>query len=498
MNLSSIIDRGALNFADKVALVHDRKRYTYNHLKCAMDRTAFYLSGHGVQRGDRIAIYMPNCPEWVAAYYGIIRLGAVTVCVSAAYKQQEIEHLLNDSQVSLLITCDELLSQVPERETIPTVKDVLVWENDPVLASIFETPSTENEPFVPVDCNPEDECVILFTGGTTGTPKGAMLTHGNILYTAQNVCYHERAVTDDVALCFMPLNHVFGGNHIMNSTFYGCGTMVLHKTFDMDRVLSSIQAEKITRFYSVPTVFIRLLNTENSRKYLASLSYCFSAATSMASEIVRQWQEKFNLTIHEAYGMTETSSLVTFNHLYHHKVGSVGTPAGVVEIKIVDDDHNEAPPGETGEIVIRGPNIMKGYFNRADETEKVLRNGWLHSGDVGRLDEDGYLYIVDRIKDIIISGGLNVYPTEVEEILYTHNAIEECAVVGMPHEEYGEAVTAFVKIKQNGTCAEDELIRFCKEKIASYKAPKKVMIVDELPKSPAGKILKREIKKQFT
>jgi len=497
LNLSSIIDRGALNFADKIALVHNGQRYTYDHLKCAMDRIAFYLSEQGLRRGDRIAIHMPNCPEWVAAYYGIIRLGAVTVCVSAAYKQKEIEHLLNDSRVALLITGDELLPQVPERERIPAVKDVLVWENDPVLASSFDTRATANEPFAPVDCSPGDECVILFTGGTTGVPKGAMLTHHNILYTAQNVCYHERAVSDDVALCFMPLNHVFGGNHIMNSTLYGCGALVLHKSFDMDRVLASIQTDKITRFYSVPTVYIRLLNTENSRRYLKTLKYCFSAATSMASEIVRQWQEKFNLTIHEAYGMTESSSLVTFNHLYRHRVGSVGTPAGVVEVKIVDDENNEVPAGETGEIIIRGPNIMKGYFDKIEETNQVLRNGWLHSGDVGRLDDDGYLYIVDRIKDVVISGGHNVFPTEVEEILYTHEAVEECAVVGMPHSEYGEAVTAYVIIKQGQACSEADLISFCKAQIASYKAPKKILFVDALPKSPAGKILKREIRASF-
>ena len=498
MNLTSMIDRGALNFGEKTALVQDHNRYTYECLKSATEQIAFYLREQGIRPGDRIAVYMPNRPEWVAAYYGIIRLGAVVVCASAAYKQKELQHLLNDSLVSMVITCEELLNQVPERDAVPGVKDVVVWENDRVLASIFEIRSVTHRHFSPVDCGLNDECAILFTGGTTGIPKGAMLTHRNILFSAQNVCYHERAVPDDVALCFLPLNHVFGGNHIMNSTLYGCGTLVLHKSFDMDQVLSSIQSEKITRFYSVPTVFIRLLNTKNSHKYLESLTYCFSAATSMASEIVRQWQEKFSLTIHEAYGMTETSSLVTFNHLYHHKVGSVGTPAGVVEVKIVGDDHKEVPHGETGEIIIRGPNIMKGYFNKVEETEKVLRNGWLYSGDVGRLDEDGYLYIVDRIKDIIISGGLNVYPTEVEEILYTHGTVEECAVVGMPHKEYGEAVTAFVKIKKGRICAENDLIRFCKEKIASYKVPKNVKIVDELPKSPAGKILKREIKRQFS
>ena len=497
MNLSSIIDRSALYFNDKIALAYGENQFTYGHLRSATERIAFYLRDRGVGRGDRIAIFMPNRPEWVAVYYAIVRLGAVAVCTSAAYKKTEIAHLLKESAASLLVTCDELVPQTPERKNMGTVKDVVVWENEPVLESIWETPSANREPFTPVDCDPSDECVILFTGGTTGVPKGAMLTHRNILFTAQNVCYHERTVPDDVALCFMPLNHVFGGNHIMNSSLYACGTLVLHKSFDMDRVLASIQHDKITRFYSVPTVFIRLLNTPGSRRYLAGVKYCFSAATSMASEIVRQWQTVFNLKIHEAYGLTESSSLVTFNHLYHHRVGSVGTPAGVVEVKIVDKEGQELPVGQTGEIAIRGPNIMKGYFNKPEETAKVLRNRWLHSGDIGRLDADGYLYIVDRIKDMIISGGLNVYPTEVEEVLYTHAAVEECAVIGMPHTEYGEAVTAFVKVKQGLTCSEAELIGFCKERIASYKAPKKIMFVDQLPKSPAGKILKREIRKSL-
>ena len=497
MNLSTIIDHGALYFKDKIALAYGQHRYTYGALKSATERIAFYLKGRGVGRGDRIAIFMPNRPEWVAAYYAIVRLGAVAVCTSAAYKKMEIEHLFNESAVSLVITCDELLPQIPERKNMASVKDVVVWENEQVLSSIWQTPATKQAPFLPAACGPNDECVILFTGGTTGVPKGAMLTHGNILFTAQNVCYHERTNPDDVALCFMPLNHVFGGNHIMNSTLYACGTLVLHKGFDMDRVLASIQSDKVTRFYSVPTVFIRLLNSPDSRRRLAGIKYCFSAATSMASEIVRQWQAMFNLKIHEAYGLTETSSLVTFNHLYHHRVGSVGTPAGIVEVKIVDKKGQELPVGGTGEIAVRGPNIMKGYFNKPDETAKALRNGWLHSGDIGRLDEDGYLYIVDRIKDMIISGGLNVYPTEVEEVLYTHAAVEECAVIGMPHVEYGEAVTAFVKIKQGLACSEADLIGFCKERIASYKAPKKIMFVEELPKSPAGKILKREIRKSF-
>jgi long-chain acyl-CoA synthetase len=497
LNLSEIIIHGARYFGNKTALVFEDERYTYPELNALIDGIAAYLHEVGIHPGDRVALYLPNCPQWIVVYYAIIRIGAASVCVSSAYKQDEVKHLINDSKSSLLISSEELRDQIPHRGTIPKVKDVLLIEQDATLVSIFENKRCTAGPSVLVDCPPDKECVILYTGGTTGAPKGAMLTHRNILYTAQNVCYHERTGSKDVAVCMMPLNHVFAGNHIMNSILYSGGTLVLHKGFDLDDVVSSIRRNKVTRFYAVPTIFIRLLNNPASKPQLSSLTYCFSAATSMASEIVRQWQERFKLKIHEAYGMTETASLVTYNHRYKHKIGSVGTPAGIVEVKIVDHNGIETAGGETGEIVIRGPNVMKGYINKPKETEEIFRDGWLHSGDLGYLDAQGYLFIVDRIKDMIISGGLNIYPSEVEDVLYRHPEVEECAVVGVPHPEYGEAVSAYVIKKQDRICTEEDLIRFCKEKIASYKAPKKIMFVKELPKSPAGKILKRVIRKSF-
>jgi len=281
----------------------------------------------------------------------------------------------------------------------------------------------------------------------------------------------------------------------MNAMFYACATLVLHNGFDMDEIISSIEKNRVTRLYAVPTVYIRFLNNPDCHKSLTSIGYAFSAATSMPLEIVRQWKKIFGLNIHEAYGMTETSSLATFNHLYRHKIGSVGTPAGVVEVKIVDVNGNEVEGGGEGEILIRGPNVMKGYFNREEESAKVMAGGWLYSGDLGRLDEEGYLYIIDRIKDMIISGGLNVYPTEVEDALYRHDAVEECGVTGLTDKEYGEAVTAFIRLKEGHEADETELIRFCKERLASYKAPKKVVFLQELPKTPQGKILKRELRK---
>lgn len=494
MNLSNILLRGSRYFPDHEAMVFEHRRFTYAELNAAVDRVAYFLRDLGVRPQDRVALYCENRPEWVMLYYGIIRLGAAVVCVSSAYRSTELEHLLQDSQPSCVITSETLAAHIPPREMLPDVRDVVVVEKSDPLSGLCENPKENPAPFPVQDCDADAPCVILYTGGTTGVPKGAMLSHKNIFYTAQNVCYHERTSSKDRGLCFLPLNHVFAGNHIMNSLLYSIGTLVLHNGFDMDEVISSIEVNGITRLYAVPTVYIRFLNNPECYPRLRSVGYSFSAATSMPAEIVRQWKSTFGLNIHEAYGMTESASLVTFNHLYRHKIGSVGTPAGIVEVRIADQDGRPLPDGEEGEILISGPNVMKGYYNRPEETAKALAGGWLHSGDVGRIDEEGYLHIVDRLKDMIISGGLNVYPTEVENVLYLHESVEECAVVGLAHEEYGEAVAAFVRLKQDAALTEEGLIRFCKDHMASYKAPKKVFFVEDFPRTPQGKLLKRELR----
>lgn len=496
MNLSLVIDRAARCFGSQPAIINSAKTITYSQLNLGVDRVSAHLSKRGLTPGERVAVFSGNRPEWVAAYYGIIRAGGVAVCLSAAYKAAEIEPLLNDSGPRFLITSEDLADQLPDREMTAGI-EILTIETDPVLSTLFVKSENPDSPSIIIDRNADDTCAILYTGGTTGTPKGAMLTHKNILFTSQNICYHERTRPGDSAICFMPLNHVFGGNHIMNSIFYGCGTLVLHKGFEMERILKSISANAVTRFYAVPTIYIRLLNNPESRKLFKSVTYCFSAATSMASEIVRQWRDKFSLTIHESYGMTETASLVTFNHLYSHQIGSVGTLAGVVEARLVDPEGKPVPVGQTGEIIIRGPNVMKGYYGKPEETAAAIRNGWLHSGDIGRFDKEGHLYIVDRIKDLVISGGLNVYPSEVEGVLYTHPAVDECVVVGLPHKEYGEAVSAFVILRRGYETTEEELIAHCKSKMASYKAPKTVVYVEDLPKTPTGKTLRRKIREKF-
>jgi len=494
MNVADLFAEAALYYPEKKALIFGARSFTYSEMNRIINTLARYLTGIGVSKGDRVSIYMANRPEWILFYYAIAKIGAISVCVPGAYKREEMKEVVNDSLSSVLISSEELIPQFPDPESIPLIRKAIIVERDEILQTAMRGEITPGSA-IEVETSGDDATAILYTGGTTGTPKGAMLTHRNLLYSAQNVAYHERMVSDDVGVCFMPLNHVFAQCHILHTFFASCATLVLFPGFDMDKVVAAVIEHKVTRFYAVPTIFIRFLNNPESRKHLRGIRYVFSGGTSMPAEIVRQWVDAFGIPIHEAYGMTEAASLVTFNHLFRHKIGSIGMPAGIIEVKVVDANDKEAKQGEQGEIIIRGPNVMKGYFEQPQETAAALRNGWLHSGDVGVFDPEGYLYIVDRIKDIIITGGENVFPKEVEDLLHQHRAVNECGVVGLPHHEYGEAVTAFVTLKPNMTVDERELIAFCKERIARYKVPKSIRFVADLPKTPQGKILRRELRK---
>jgi len=352
--------------------------------------------------------------------------------------------------------------------------------------------------FKALDRDRMDTAAILYTGGTTGTPKGVMLTHENINTSSHNVAFSEHSTETDRALCFLPFNHVFGQMHIMNATILSCGCLEILPAFDLDRILAAMQSGRVTKLFCVPTVYARLLTLEGLKEKLGRVRYCFSAAASMAAEIVRQWKERTGLTIYEGYGLTESASAVTYNHYYRHVIGSIGTTVPGVEVEIRDKNGNRVGQGQEGEICIRGHNIMKGYLNNPEETSSAFwENGWFRSGDVGLLDEDGYLYIVDRIKDMIITGGENVYPREVEEVLYTRQEVEGCAVVGLPDKEWGERVTAFIAPKPGQKIVPEELKTFLKSRLSPFKVPKEYIVVSELPKSPAGKILKRELRKRF-
>jgi long-chain acyl-CoA synthetase len=494
MNVADAFRDASLCFPNKKALIFGDKSYTYSKMNGMIDGAARYLLSLGVSKGDRVSIYMANRPEWMMFYYGAARIGAISVCVPGAYRKEEMKGVVNNSRSSILITSEDLSSQIPPSDTMPSIGKIIFIEADEIFQSIIRDEKT-TEPVVDKTTTGDDPCSILYTGGTTGVPKGAVLTHGNLLYSAQNVAYHERLVPEDIGVNFLPLNHVFAQCHIMNTYFRSGATLILFPGFDMDKVTAAVIEHRVTRFYAVPTIFIRYLNNAEAGNQLKSLQYVFSGGTSMPAEIVRQWVDAFGTPIHEAYGMTEAASCVTFNHLFRHKIGSIGMPAGIVEVKIVDSEGNEMKQGDQGEIVIRGPNVMQGYFEQPAENALALRDGWLYSGDVGVYDHEGYLYIVDRIKDIIITGGENVYPKEVEDTLHQHPAVNECGVVGFPDPEYGEAVTAFVTLKPGAAIDERTLIAFCKEQIARYKAPKKIHFVADLPKTPQGKILRRELRR---
>ncbi len=491
MNLSFILKYAASHFPDRPALSQNEIPITYRELYGLSGRIASALAKLGVLPGDTVAICAPNSIEWVACYFGIIRAGAVAATLPNSASGLELEQLLYEAKPKIIFSAPEHLAELEKLRTRGVCDTIICPDGDLDYQGFLEGGF---DGFDIVDRDRDDACAVLFTGGTTGVPKGAVLSHENILTSIQNVVFNERSRESDCALCFLPLNHVFGQIHILVSTLMSGGCVELMPSFDMDRILHVLSRGRITKLYAVPTVYARLLALPSLKETLGSVQYCFSAAASMAAEMVRQWMERTGLAIHEAYGMTESASMVTYNHYLHHVVGSVGTPVGTVEVQIRDVEGRILGIGETGEICIRGRNIMQGYLNRPDETQAVFWGDWFRSGDLGMLDDRGYLYIVDRLKDMIITGGENVYPREIEELLYARPEIQECAVVGIPDPEWGERVTAFIVCRPGVTVDPSDLKMDLKSRLSPFKVPKEFRFVESLPKSPSGKILKRSLR----
>ena len=491
MNLATILEDSAQFFPDNVAIIQDGKTYTYREFNEYSNRIASTLAENGVQPGDYIGFCAPNSYDWVALYYGALKCGAVAVTFSYLLTKYEFQKILFDCKPMVLFTSEDRLQDLEYTESNYKPDFVITEKGDNSCLKFAE----KGDPsFTTVDRERDDIAAILYTGGTTGAPKGAMLSHENILYPISNVARYERSSEKDVTLCFLPLNHVFGQMHVVNATVYSSGGIVIQPSFNMDMALDAIKRYKVTKFFAVPTIYIRMLEIPDLKEKFKSVTYCFSAAASMAAEVVRAWKAKTGLDIHESYGLTESASIVTFNHYHRHVIGSVGTPANLMEIQIRDRLGKKLEQGEIGEICIRGLNIFKGYLNNRKETARAFWFDWFRTGDVGYIDKDGYLFIVDRFKDMVITGGENVYPREVEEVLYTCPEIKECAVTGLPDKEYGERVTAFIVLNNGNSIDPVALKIYLKEHLAGYKVPKEYIVIDELPKSSAGKVLKRELK----
>ena len=491
MNIAKKLERARLFFPDKPALVFEGNSYSYRQLDEAVNRLANGLRTLGVEKGDRVALFLPNIPEFVFGYYAAQKIGAIAVSVNAMLKRHELKYIVNDAGASVLLTTAFLRQEVID-EDLPVLKHVIVTEGEAGDDLSLEGLMAKGDTLFKIaETDMHDPAAILYTSGTTGFPKGAVLTQMNIGSNSFSASHHSGFRPDDRLHLFLPLFHCFGQNYILNGGISKCATLVLHRRFEPEPVLEAIQKERVTLFFAVPTVFIYFLNMDTSGYDLSSLRYCFTAAANMPQETAMGWKEKFGMIIHEGYGLTECSPFASYNHDFSHKFGSIGMPIENVDMKIADESGNELPVGEMGEIIIRGPNVMKEYWRNPEATAAAIQNGWLRSGDIGMTDGDGYFYITDRVKDMINVAGFNVYPNEVEQVLYRHPAVHEVAVYGVSDPIKGEAVHAAIVLKENAEATPEQILDFCRTNMAVYRVPRKVVFVDQLPKSATGKILKR-------
>jgi long-chain acyl-CoA synthetase len=505
MNVAANLETAKLYFPNRPALSCDGHETTYMEMNEGANRVATALLKMGVKAGDHVGLCAPNSPEWLVFYFGVLKAGAVAVTLGSALSPDELRMLLDHAKPNVLFTFDDRLKDIETLRGKKGIGKVISPGGDITFKQLIDSGVPD---FEAVYRDRTDTAAILYTGGTTGIPKGVMTTHQNINTSAHNVAFSERSTEQDRALCFLPLNHVFGQMHVMNATILSAGCLELLPAFDMDKVLGLIKAGHVTKLFCVPTIFARMLTLDNLKALLGSIRYCFSAGAGIAAETVRQWKELTGLTIYEGYGMTESASAVTYNDYYRHVIGSIGTAVPGVEVQIRDISTGDTlPTGAEGEICIRGNNIMKGYLNNPEATKETFwhlekgrkrhEDGWFRSGDIGYIDKEGYVFIVDRLKDMIITGGENVYPREVEEVLFTVPEIEECAVIGLPDKEWGEKVAAFIIPKPGKNINTDELKAFLKTKMAPFKVPKVYVVTDTLARTGKGTILKREVKKQY-
>ena len=528
--LPAILQRTADQFPDNMALLFQGYQITFRQLNDMVNRFAACLHGFGIKKGDSVAILLPNVIPCVVAYYAILKVGGITVMNNPLYSDRELKHQFNDSGSKVLITIDLLgnrmidlrpetgIKQIvytsigdylpfPKNLLFPLVakkknlaadvkpaEDVYKWKD--VL-----TKSTAHPPDVPHSFN--DVAMYQYTGGTTGVSKGVMLTHGNLSKQVQQAeaWFPKFNKGEEIMLGALPFFHVFGLSVAMNFGIYmGWGHILIPKP-QPDALLESISKFKPTFAPLVPTMYIGMLNHPKIDKTdMTSIKGCFSGSAPLPLEVIRDFESKTGAVIVEGFGMTESSPVTHINPFAggKRKVGSVGVPVTDTEARIVDivDGNTNVPVGETGELLVKGPQVMKGYWNKPEETAQTLTDGWLHTGDIAKMDDDGYFYIVDRKKDMILSGGYNVYPRDIEEVLYENPKVQEAAAIGVPHPTRGEAIKIFLVMKEGETADQEEIIEYCAGKLAKFKLPTEVEFRDELPKTNVGKILKKDLRQE--
>jgi long-chain acyl-CoA synthetase len=491
MNLAgTVVGPGAGHDPEHIAVRLDDVALNYAAIDIASSHLAGLLAERGIVRSDRIGIMLPNLPHFPVCYYGALRRGAIVVPMNVLLKRREVAYYLSDSGAKLLFAWEGFAEEARAGAEEAGAECIVVTLEG--FAHLVGSASPEPEI---ADVDGEDTAVLLYTSGTTGQPKGAELTHANLISNANASRKLFTKGAEAICLGALPLFHSFGQTCGMNATLGGGGTLTLVPRFDPAKALEVIQRDRVNVFLGVPTMYGAMLHLPERGDYdVSSLELCVSGGSAMPVELMRSFEEAFGAKILEGYGLSESSPVASFNHPdRQRKPGSIGTPIEGTGMAVVDDDGAEVAPGEVGEIVIKGPNVMRGYWQRPDATAETIIDGWLHTGDMGRIDEDGYFFIVDRKKELIIRGGYNVYPREVEEVLYEHPAVREAAVLGIPHDEYGEEIGAAVSLADGAQATPEELREYVRERVAAYKYPRSLWIVDDLPKGPTGKILKREI-----
>jgi long-chain acyl-CoA synthetase len=512
LNLSTLLEDASARYPQKAAFTFMDSVLSYTQVNALANQVANGLRANGIQAGDKVALSCFNLPYFPMLYYGILKAGAVVVPLSVLLKKDEIAYHLKDSNAKAFF-CFVGSPELPMGEMgyaafrtvrgckhffmiMPKMEQESPISYTPTFGAFIkgQSPFFETHP-----TSAEDTCVIIYTSGTTGKPKGAELTHSNLLQNAILSADLTNAQPDDIQLIVLPLFHIFAMTVLMNAGVYRGTSNILLPRFDAETVFALMQQHKVTIFAGVPTMYWGLVNYKDPKfdyeSIAKNLKICASGGASLPVKVLVDFEARFKVQIIEGYGMSEGSPVVTFNQLrVGRKPGSIGTPVWGVQVKLVDKEGNEVPIGEKGELLYKGHNVMKGYYKKPEENAKTLKNGWLHSGDIAVKDEDGFFYIVDRTKDMIIRGGLNVYPREVEELMIKHESVSLVAVIGIPDEEFGEEIKAFVVLKPNKTVTEAQLIAWTKEHIAAYKYPRHIEFLEALPMTATGKILKKELR----
>ncbi|MDA8336174.1 MAG: AMP-binding protein [Peptococcaceae bacterium] len=502
MNLSSILDRNCERIPNRPAVVcaEDGRVFSQAEFRAEVCRLAGAFRDLGVGKGDRVALFLPNGPAYLAAYFAAVRLGAVATPFNILFRGPEIRYILNDSRARILVASrDEAAERLPGiRADLPHLEKVITvggtWEDSLDFDRLGSYPGE----LAAVDCAPGDPVTILYTSGTTGHPKGAFLTHQNFLANAAlNACPVLHINDQDLFFTGTPFCHIFFVLTVLGPLHAGAAVLTARR-FTAPNALKYIADFKATHFAGVPTMYIYMLEEFKPEKYdLSAWRFAQSAGASMPAEYIRRIENTFDVGFCECYGATETSSTVTFGRLGHGKAGSVGPVAPGWAVIVADGRGNEVPRGQVGELWVKGQGLFSGYWEKPHDTEAAFRDGWFKTGDMGRVDEDGYYFLVDRKNDMIISGGYNVYPREVEDALYAHPAVFEVVVIGLPDPVLGEIPAAYVVLKPGAQADPDGIKAFCKEMLAPYKAPRRVEFVESLPKGPTGKILKRIVRDQI-